>query len=595
MLFPEKMLYVRVKIPKDKVDEEIQNIGKASVLHIDQRKGKKVYLEEEKRVSYLYNLSEKCIDILRLKKEEKVTVSRPLSLEDIERELMVISSEIDTISNLDKEVGREVQILEKVRMVERSLSDTLNLRKLVQELKIIKISAGIIPVENLEPAVLSVKEYGGFAVSKVVSEGSCVIVILYTEDIKDHIDRILDKNRVEVLPVEYFSKKKEDEISGKLKKLEEKRRVISQKYGKDILVINAVLKSLEKIYRVKESLDLENEYFILYGWIPYRKRDLFLRSVRYSKVDLFPAGEDAPVLLRTPKIFKPFERLIENFSYPKYGEINPTIPFGVTFLLLFGIMFGDVGHGFTLSAVGYFLRKRYKDAGEIFILTGFSSAFFGFLYGSFFGFHGVIPSILFPPIENIERILTLSIAVGIMVITAGFILNMISLVKRKKFVALITGEGGLLWFLIYWYLIGIFVKGLVFNTDIKYDLVALGFLLFISFIIILYRTKTVTGSIIDTLRELLEYFTNTISFIRLGAFALAHSALFLAVFTVAKLIETERGGGFLYWLVIVGGNVFIIVLEGIIVAIQTLRLEYYEFFKRFYVGGGIPYRPFSLP
>ncbi|MDQ7055071.1 MAG: hypothetical protein Q9M89_00615 [Persephonella sp.] len=122
--------------------------------------------------------------------------------------------------------------------------------------------------------------------------------------------------------------------------------------------------------------------------------------------------------------------------------------------------------------------------------------------------------------------------------------------------------------MIYWYVIGITVKIFVFESDIKLDLIILGLLLLLAFVYIFLKTKSVTTSIIDTLRELLETVTNTVSFVRLGAFALAHSALFLAVFTVAKLIQNEEGGkGVLFWLVVITGNIFIIVLEGIIVAV----------------------------
>ena len=148
--------------------------------------------------------------------------------------------------------------------------------------------------------------------------------------------------------------------------------------------------------------------------------------------------------------------------------------------------------------------------------------------------------------------------------------------------------------MIYWYILGILVKVFVFRTNIFYDLILLGLMLFTVFIFIYIKSRSITESFINLMREILESITNTVSFIRLGAFALAHSTLFLAVFTVARFLETEKGGGFFYWLIIVAGNIFIIILEGIIVAIQTLRLEYYEFFKRFFEGGGTPYRPFKI-
>ena len=101
-------------------------------------------------------------------------------------------------------------------------------------------------------------------------------------------------------------------------------------------------------------------------------------------------------------------------------------------------------------------------------------------------------------------------------------------------------------------------------------------------------------AIIDLLRKFMETITNTISFLRVGAFALAHGALFMAVFSMARMISENYGEGFFYWMLIIVGNVVIIVLEGVIVTIQTLRLEYYEFFKRFFKGGGSPYHPYNL-
>ncbi|MGB5965463.1 MAG: V-type ATPase 116kDa subunit family protein, partial [Sulfurimonadaceae bacterium] len=94
--------------------------------------------------------------------------------------------------------------------------------------------------------------------------------------------------------------------------------------------------------------------------------------------------------------------------------------------------------------------------------------------------------------------------------------------------------------------------------------------------------------------EFMDTITNTISFLRVGAFALAHGALFMAVFSIAEIISESQGESFFYWLSIIVGNSVIIVLEGVVVTIQTLRLEYYEFFKRFFKGGGLPYRPYIL-
>ena len=92
----------------------------------------------------------------------------------------------------------------------------------------------------------------------------------------------------------------------------------------------------------------------------------------------------------------------------------------------------------------------------------------------------------------------------------------------------------------------------------------------------------------------MDTITNTVSFLRVGAFALAHAALFMAVFSIARMVSESQGESFFYWMIIILGNIVIIILEGIVVTIQTLRLEYFEFFKRFFKGGGLAYKPYKL-
>jgi len=595
MLFPEKMLYLKIKIPKDDIDRAIVRIGRTSLLHIDERKGKRLYLEEERRVLYLLNLCKKYMDILNIKAPPIITVSQALTLDKLEEIILSAGAEIDRFSNKQKELERKIRLMERGEEVKNALKKDIDVETLIKKLKFIKLAIGILPSENFPSVEMSIRRIQGFFVYNEITEGSLAMAVFYTDGMSSSVERIFSKNQVQIIPGEYLMEEKRKQLERELEKVEGERKKLAEIYGRDLIQGYAFLETLAKMVKAKEHLDVEGDFFVLYGWIPAGKKEEFLRAIGELTVEILPAGEDAPVLLKTPRIFKPFERLIQGFSYPRYGEINPTIPFAITFLLLFGIMFGDVGHGALLSMAGYILKKKYRDLGEVLILSGLSAVFFGFMYGSFFGFHGIFPTLLFHPLEDIDQILIFSVAVGIIVITAGFLLNMFSLLKRKKISALLTGEGGLLWFLIYWYSIGIGIKGVVFQLDIKYDLLILAVLIGLSFWFVYRRTKNITGSIIDTFRELLEYFTNTVSFIRLGAFALAHSALFLAVFTIARLIETKPAGGVLYWVVIVLGNIFIVVLEGVIVAIQTLRLEYYEFFKRFFKGGGVPYTPFSIP
>jgi V/A-type H+-transporting ATPase subunit I len=196
--------------------------------------------------------------------------------------------------------------------------------------------------------------------------------------------------------------------------------------------------------------------------------------------------------------------------------------------------------------------------------------------------------------ENVSKILSISLVIGFLIITLSMALNIFSRFKNRDFFRLFFGSGGVLWLLVYWFLIGIAVKYILYNLSVIIEVYILITILLILFFMFLYKSKDIAKSIIQTTIEVMEYATNTLSFIRLGAFTLSHAALFLALFSIADLISQNTQTGVGYWISMIVGNIIIIVLEGVVVAIQTLRLEYYEFFKRFYSGGGERYLPFRL-
>jgi V/A-type H+-transporting ATPase subunit I len=379
--------------------------------------------------------------------------------------------------------------------------------------------------------------------------------------------------------------------------LQRQKQTLADEFRERLQNIENSLDALHAFEEARSSLREVNAKLLLEGWIPQKKAKAFGSNITHATVTFQPLEGEAPVLLQTSAMFKPFEKLISSFAHPRYGEINPVVPFAFSFLLLFGIMFGDVGHGLILALLGWAVKRyspKYADMGQIYFLSGISSTFFGFLYGSVFGVHHLLPDLLFTPIENIQSTIIFSIGIGIAIITLSFLLHMATAIKRRELSLLFVSEGSVLWLLVYWFIIGIAVKLLVYKMDITYEVIILSLLLLSIFILMIRKTREKTQAVIDLLRELMDTVTNTISFLRVGAFALAHGALFMAVFSIARIISESQGESFFYWLSIIVGNSVIIVLEGVVVTIQTLRLEYYEFFKRFFKGGGLPYRPYTL-
>ena len=316
-----------------------------------------------------------------------------------------------------------------------------------------------------------------------------------------------------------------------------------------------------------------------------------------------------PILFNNPYLLRPFERLTKAYGTPEYGEVEPTAFLAVSFLLMFGLMFGDVGQGAVLFLLGYVIFRRffrYTDYGIILMECGVASVIFGFLYGSVFGVEDLLPVLWFSPMQDITYFIKIAVLFGVGAISLGLILGFINSLRLKT---PRLPAAGLLAALIYWVLAGLGVRYLL-TGALEWDFwVAAGVsgvTLLMGSMYILQRlwlapppaeavTEGVSVRLLEGIIEVVDgtirFVANTISFIRIAAFALAHAGLFIAVFSLADTLNRMGGGGVVYWLTIVVGNVVIILLEGLVVSIQIVRLEYYEFMSKFFHGGGQPFKP----
>ena len=600
MLFPEKMLRVKIEIEPEYSNTVLELIGNIGSLHIDETKTLLSNEAEASRVKMLLKLVQKYMAQLevRPKRRGSPTVS---DIEDLldhtEESLVMIGMKVDDILLRSKEAKEKRERFERAATVKGVLGTVIDTDRLSKDLKTINMRIGIVTMEAAELLRLALKQKKLLLVDRPLFEQTSAVAVFYEEEDDLDVSRAFATLKVNEISLDYFL----DQAFDLQKQIEEQitldKQIIVDEQSRRLQDIESQLYALHALEKAKSSLREDANGLILEGWIPKSVSKEFVKNIEHAVVTFLSSEGEAPVLLETPLILKPFEKLISNFSYPRYGEVNPVIPFAFSFLLLFGIMFGDVGHGLVLALLGWLVKKQstqYADLGQIYYLSGISSVFFGFLYGSVFGVHHLLPSLLFTPIENIQATIIFSIGIGIGIISLSFFLYILTAVKRKELSMLFVGEGSLLWLLAYWFTIGIFVKSVVQNLDITYELMILSLLLLVIFIQMLRKTSQKTQAVIDFLREFMDTITNTISFLRVGAFALAHGALFMAVFSIAKMISESYGESFFYWMLIIVGNVVIIVLEGVIVTIQTLRLEYYEFFKRFFKGGGTPYRPYNL-
>lgn len=367
---------------------------------------------------------------------------------------------------------------------------------------------------------------------------------------------------------------------------------------------------------------LQRTYLVV-GWVPTVSRpkleqEIANVSTKVAIETLKPRPEDAghiPALLQNPPLIRAFQGLVTTYGQPSYGELDPTPVMALTFPLIFGIMFGDVGHGLLLVLVGLLLAsgkiqslRSIASMGIVVTACGIAATGFGFLYGSLFGFEDVIRALWFRPLEEITDVLLFAVAVGVILLSIGVMYNILNAALSKRWGHLLFNRNGVAGLAFYWSLLGI--AAATFGVDIPLPGNVLAASAIISGIALTFaelferlvekHRPLVNGdvgtyvvlSLFELFETLISLLSNTLSYVRMGAFAVAHGALSLVVFIIAENFGGK--GSFGYWIVVALGNLFVIGFEGMIVSIQTLRLEYYELFSKFFAGGGVVYQPLSL-
>lgn len=341
----------------------------------------------------------------------------------------------------------------------------------------------------------------------------------------------------------------------------------------------------------------------LTGWVP-KRRLTALRATLDARfhgrywLDLREPGPrdvaSVPSLVRYPAWLAPFVPLVRSYGVPRYGEFDPALPFAFAWLLLFGAMFGDVGHGAVIALVAAGLARRLGRIAWVGVAAGAASMVFGMLYGSVFGYETLIEPLWLSPLHDPIRVLALAIGFGVAFIASTLLVNMFN-----KGVAGHAGEamfdsGGLAGLAFYVGAVGVLASlaGAIEALPLAAWVAGAGLALVAAFK--WFEASAALGerilvTAIETLEIAIGLFSNTLSFMRVAAFSLNHVALALAVFTLAGGLGTAG-----HWLTIALGNVVIIVLEGAIVAIQAMRLMYYEGFSRFFNGDGTEFVPLRV-
>lgn len=362
---------------------------------------------------------------------------------------------------------------------------------------------------------------------------------------------------------------------------------------------------------IKKYMAFSEENFYFSGWVSKKDRAALEKiAAQYDNMIVMFTDPDAankpPTKMKNNWVFRPFETLVKMYGVPAYNELDPTPFLSITYLFCFGYMFGDVGQGLVLLLAGYIFGKRGVELGHVIARMACSSIIFGFIYGSIFGNESILPTLWVRPFENINTVLLTAVVLGVVMLFVAYLYSIINKLRAGDIKEGLFGKNGIAGFVLYISILlcalcatGIIPGGSAFTPFLAVLAVALVILVLLREPIAntirkrkLYDTSAgdyYVESGFELFEMLLAMLSNTLSFIRVGAFALTHVGLFMAFETLATMV----GGGFGGVIVLIIGNVLIIVLEGLIDFIQCLRLQFYELFSKYYTGDGEEFVPLS--
>ncbi len=431
------------------------------------------------------------------------------------------------------------------------------------------------------------------------------------------------------------------EAEHRLSELGEALRTTVTDRAEQLVALWSKLRLLELYARVQSSFSRTRRTVLFSGWLPEGKRkEIEARIERACSERCYiewrrPLRSEqvgVPVQLDNPRFLAPFELLVRNYSMPAYGSIDPTPLVAISYLTMFGLMFGDVGQGVVLMLCGIVGRALHRGKGNVrdlltlLVWCGAAAVVAGVLFGSYFGMQW------FPPlwfdyhavvagheggrlVGNIYDVLAITVYFGVSVIGLGLVLNWINLIERRRWFELMFDKAGVFGGIIF--AGGVWAAAYFVAHEYRQlpDPRLLGIILGVPSLIFGFKAPveylrlkregaarplhplSFVDFAMEWIVELLEifsgYLANTLSFMRVAGLGIAHEALMIAFFDIARMTSGGPSGA-LGITILVFGNLLVIVLEGLSAGIQSLRLNYYEFFSKYFVGAGRAYSPVSL-
>ncbi|RLF03071.1 MAG: hypothetical protein DRJ59_01765 [Thermoprotei archaeon] len=433
--------------------------------------------------------------------------------------------------------------------------------------------------------------------------------ITYRKDLPSNVDEALKYLRDNIV-----------KLSAELEEIDYRLEEWKEKHFFEVLALNeavdCLFKALQKL--ANSIVSPEENRLYLEAYIPAQEAEKVKSKLEEAGASVEfkePTAEGAPIFFKpTPLVKDVRKSILSMYGWPSVNEVDPSFIMLITFPLFFGFMFGDMGHGLVLFIAGLVLRyfgpEKYRSWSTLLTLMGICSMFFGTLSGELFGTHIKLPG--YHPLielfedheispEGVNMALGLSLLIGVIHLIIGFMLKSVNEFKQGHAIKAATKSIPILVL----YISGVIVVG---STDYVHNIIPKYLaniflpLIPISILIIVFGEPVVSllakthhepvsaligEGVLELMLSLLEMLSNTISYIRLAIYFVIHSVLTMVVNMAWSL-------GAMGLPIVIIGQAGIIVMEGLFAYIQNIRLHFYEFFSKFYEGGGRPLEPISL-
>jgi len=637
---------------KDEIIEELQKAGCVQIIDVTPKLKKSSLLDfsEINNTEIISALPEikYCIDYLsnfidKPKKSDKPTPTTKNVYDYTKLSLLFSQFDYKEIYNKCKELDGKLKELKNrenhIVKIQEHLEEWKELNLKVEDLegtKNTKVIVGTLPSKDFVSCLEEIKKIGKeIEINKFTEDKKqCKIMIISISEYYVPIKKVLDKYNFDSfqIPLEFTKTPKNilEDIFEELESIKEKRGIISdasKKLYRDNLSLYlafdylSILKSRKDI---EKYLKMTKQVIIIEGWILEKdinrmKKRLFNKTNELEIVFSDPGEkDDIPVALDNNKFVEPFESITELYGIPKYKEFDPTPLFAPFYFIFFGMCLSDAGYGLVIAVLSYWALVKFKFEGMVkkffglFFLGGLSTFIMGAIMGSWMGdtLNYLPKNILFiktflidtisllDPIKNPMPLLLISLSLGVIQIYTGIIIKFIANVKENKIKTGLMDQGS--WLLLISGILLFIITNTIsslseFAIITKYIIWA-GLL---SVVITQGRSNKniilkAAGGVLS-LYDTIGYFSDILSYSRLFALGLSTAVLAVVVNNFVMLFkDIPFIGIILAALVFIIGHLFNMVISGMGAFIHSTRLQYVEYFTKFYEGGGTPFKPFKV-